>query len=108
MAIDGFTLYLLQFSDSPVADDAAYWIGECHFSQENFEEAIDQFNELILNYSTGDKIPAAYLKKGISLLELERNEEALSVFKLLISKYPYEEETRIAQEKIKEIRLNHA
>jgi tol-pal system protein YbgF len=108
MAIDGFTLYLLQFSDSPVADDAAYWIGECHFSQENFEEAIDQFNELILNYSSGDKIPAAYLKKGISLLELERNEEALSVFKLLISKYPYEEETRIAQEKIKEIRLHHA
>jgi len=105
MAIDGFTLYLLQFSDSPVADDAAYWIGECLFSQEKYEEAIVQFNELILNYPTGDKIPAAYLKKGISLLELERNDEALSVFTLLISKFPYEEETRIAQEKIKEIRL---
>jgi tol-pal system protein YbgF len=108
MAIDGFTLYLLQFSDSPVADDASYWIGECHFSQEKFEEAIDQFNELILNFPTGDKIPAAYLKKGISLLELERTEEALSVFKLLISKYPYEEETKIAQEKIKEIRQQNA
>jgi tol-pal system protein YbgF len=108
LAIDGFTLYLLQFSDSPVADDAAYWIGECQFSQEKFAEAIDQFNDLIINYPTGDKIPAAYLKKGISLLELERNEEALSVFKLLISKYPYEEETKIAQEKIKEIRLQNA
>lgn len=108
LAIDGFTLYLLRFSESPLADDAAYWIGECHFSQKKFEEAITQFNELILNYPSGDKIPAAYLKKGISLLELERKEEALSVFSLLISKFPYEEETKIAQEKIKEIRLQDA
>ncbi len=104
LAIDGFTLYLEQFSDSPVADDAAYWIGECYFSQDKFEEAVEQFTELILNFPEGDKIPSAYLKKGLSLLELEKKEEALSVFKLLISKYPFEDETRIAQEKIKEIR----
>ncbi len=104
LAIDGFTLYLEQFSDSPVADDAAYWIGECYFSQDKFEEAAAQFTELILNFPEGDKLPSAYLKKGISLLELEKKDEALSVFKLLISKYPLEDETRIAQEKIKEIR----
>lgn len=104
MAIDGFTLYLDQFSDSPVADDAAYWIGECYFSQNKFEEAAVQFTELILNFPEGDKIPSAYLKKGISLMELGKKDEALSVFKLLISKYPLEDETRIAQEKIKEIR----
>lgn len=104
MAIDGFTLYLEQFSDSPVADDAAYWIGECYFSQNKFEEAAVQFTELILNFPEGDKIPSAYLKKGISLMELGKKDEALSVFKLLISKYPLEDETRIAQEKIKEIR----
>lgn len=104
MAIDGFTLYLDQFSSSPVADDAAYWIGECYFSQDKFEEAAGQFTELILNFPKGDKIPSAYLKKGISLLELGKKDEAMSVFKLLISKYPLEDETRIAQEKIKEIR----
>ncbi len=104
MAIDGFTLYLEQFSYSPVADDAAYWIGECYFSQDKFEEAAIQFTELILNFPQGDKIPSAYLKKGISLLELGKKDEAISVFKLLISKYPLEDETRIAQEKIKEIR----
>ena len=104
LAIDGFTLYLEQFSSSPVADDAAYWIGECYFSQDKFEEAAVQFTELILNFPEGDKLPSAYLKKGISFLELGKKDEALSVFKLLISKYPLEDETRIAQEKIKEIR----
>jgi tol-pal system protein YbgF len=103
LAIDGFKIYVDNFAQSPFADNALYWIGECHFSQEEYEEAIDRFNELILTYPLGDKIPAAYLKKGISLMNLERNEEALAVFKLLVSKYPLEEETKIAQEKIKEL-----
>jgi tol-pal system protein YbgF len=103
LAIEGFTIYLEHFPESPLADNALYWIGECYFSQENFEEAIKKFNVLILSYPEGDKIPAAHLKKGICLMETGKEEEALAVFKLLISKFPLEEETRIAQEKIKEI-----
>jgi tol-pal system protein YbgF len=103
LAIDGFKMYREQFPESPLADNSLYWIGECYFSQRKFAEAIEQFNELILNYPRGDKVPAAYLKKGISLTELGKKQEALSVFKLLISKYPLEEETKIAQEKIKEL-----
>ncbi len=103
LAIDGFKIYLDNFSQSPFADNALYWIGECHFSQKEYEDAISRYNQLILNYPLGDKVPAAYLHKGISLMELDRKEEALSVFKLMVSKYPLEEETKIAQEKIKEL-----
>jgi len=105
LSIDGFKIYIEQFPESPFADNALYWIGECYFSQKDFEKAIEQFNQLILSYPSGDKIPAAYLKKGISFMELEKKEEALSVLKLLISKYPLEEETKIAQQKIKELSL---
>ncbi len=103
LAIDGFKMYLDNFSQSPFADNALYWIGECYFSQKQYEEAIARYNELILNYPLGDKVPAAYLHKGLSLMELNQKEEALSVFRLLVSKYPLEEETQIAQEKIKEL-----
>jgi tol-pal system protein YbgF len=103
LAIDGFKIYLDNFSQSPFADNALYWIGECYFSEKKYEEAIARYNELILNYPLGDKVPAAYLHKGLSLIELGQNEEALSVFRLLVSKYPLEEETKIAQEKIKEL-----
>jgi tol-pal system protein YbgF len=103
LAIDGFKMYREQFPESPLADNSLYWIGECYFSQKKYAEAIDQFNELLLSYPRGDKIPAAYLKKGISLMELGKKEESLIVFKLLISKYPLEEETKIAQQKIKEL-----
>ncbi|MGD8534314.1 MAG: tol-pal system protein YbgF [Candidatus Aminicenantes bacterium] len=108
LAVDGFKMYIEQFPESPLVDDSLYWIGECYFSQEKHDEAIEQFNEMILNYPRGDKIPAAYLKKGLSLAELGKKEEALSVFKLLVSKFPLEEETKIAQHKIKELKSENA
>ena len=104
LAVDGFKMYREQFPESPLVDDSLYWIGECFFSQKNYEKTIEQFNELILNYPRGDKVPAAYLKKGLCLVELGKMDEALSVFKLLVSKFPLEEETKIAQQKIKELR----
>lgn len=104
LAVEGFQLYLGNFPQSPLADNAVYWIGECYFSQEDYERALEQFNNLILNYPQGDKVPAAYLKKGISLNNLGEKQKALAVFKLLVSKFPLEEETKIAQEKIKELK----
>ena len=103
LAIESFKLYKLQFPDSPLADNAVYWIGECHFSLRRFQEAIDSFDELILTYPQGDKVAAAYLNKGMSYQELERYEEALAVYRLLTTKFPLEEETKIARAKIKEL-----
>jgi tol-pal system protein YbgF len=103
LAIDGFKTYRQHFSDSPLADNALYWIGECNFSQKKHEEAINTFNELIMNYPQSDKAAAAFLKKGLCLVELGKKDEALSVFKLLVGKFPMENETKIAQQKIKEL-----
>ena len=103
LAVEGFRMYKDQFSDSPLADNALYWIGECFYSQRKFEDAINMFNDLILAYPQGDKIAAAYLKKGMSFAESGKKEEAIAAYKLLITKFPVEEETRIAQQKIKEL-----
>lgn len=103
LAVEGFMMYKDQFSDSPLADNALYWIGECYYSQGKFDDAINMFNELILAYPQGDKVAAAYLKKGMSFAETGRKEEAMAAYKLLITKFPVEEETRIAQQKIKEL-----
>jgi tol-pal system protein YbgF len=103
LAVEGFKMYKDQFPASPLADNALYWIGECAYSQRKFEDAVNVFNELILAYPQGDKVAAAYLKKGMSFAEMGRTGEALAAFKLLVAKFPVEEETRIAQQKIKEL-----
>jgi len=103
LAIESFKLYRTQFPGSPLADNALYWIGECRYSQRKFEEAVDAFDELILTYPQGDKAAAAHLKKGLSFVELGKKPEALAAFKILVAKYPLEEESKIAQEKIREL-----
>ena len=103
LAIESFKLYRAQFPGSPLADNALYWIGECRYSQRKFEEAVDAFDELILTYPQGDKAAAAHLKKGLSFVELGKKPEALAALKILITKYPLEEESKIAQEKIREL-----
>ena len=59
--------------------------------------------ELILTYPQGDKAAAAHLKKGLSFVELGKKPEALAALKILVAKYPLEEESKIAQEKIREL-----
>ncbi len=103
LAIESFKLYRAQFPGSPLADNALYWIGECRYSQRKFEEAVDAFDELILTYPQGDKAAAAHLKKGLSFVELGKKPEALAALKILIAKYPLEEESKIAQDKIREL-----
>jgi tol-pal system protein YbgF len=103
LAIESFRLYRQQFPESPLADNALYWIGECRYSQRKYEEAIDAFDELIQAYPQGDKAAAAHLKKGLSFVELGRRPEALAALKILVAKYPLEEEARIAQDKIREL-----
>lgn len=103
LAIDSFRLFLQQYPNTPLSDNALYWIGECYYSQGKYSEAIEVFNELLLSYPSGDKVPAAYLKKGMSQLNLGQKEEALATFKLLVNKYPAQEESRLAQQKIKEL-----
>jgi tol-pal system protein YbgF len=103
LAIEGFKVYRTTFPDSPLADNALYWIGECLYSQKKFDPAIEEFNDLIFNYPQSDKIAASYLKKGLAQSELGRKDEAIMTLKLLMGKYPLEEESRIAQEKIKEL-----
>jgi len=103
LSVDGFKLYRQQFPASPLADNALYWIGECRYSQRKFDEAIDAFDELILGYPQGDKAAAAHLKKGLSFIELGRKAEAMAALKILVAKYPLEEESRIAQDKIREL-----
>ena len=103
LAIEGFKTYTEHFPESPLADNAQYWIGECYFSQEKYAESIREFDELILKFPDSDKTASSYLKKGISLTKLGKKEEAIATYKLLISKFPLSEETKIAQEKIKEL-----
>ena len=103
LALDGFKMYREQNPSSPLADDALYYAGESFYSQKKFAPAVEAYDELIVAFPASNRIATAYLKKGYALAETKKKDEAIAVLKLLVSKYPLEEEAKHAREKIKEL-----
>ncbi|MCK4761116.1 MAG: tol-pal system protein YbgF [Candidatus Aminicenantes bacterium] len=102
-AVAGFKQFLRAYPENTLADNSLYWIGECYYAQKMYREAVNTFTRLINNYSDGDKIPDALLKKGYALIEMGRQTEGIDVLKELTSKFPLSEEASLAQQKIKEV-----
>jgi Uncharacterized protein conserved in bacteria len=48
-------------------------------------------------------VPLAFLKQGLSLVNIERIEEAKLFLQTLIDRFPQSEEASIAREKLKEL-----
>jgi tol-pal system protein YbgF len=106
LAIEGFRQYIKSFPESGLAVNSLYWIGECHYAQKKYIDALNTFNELISRYRDGDKadkIPAAMLKKGFTLIELGRQSDAVNTLRELVSRFPLQEEAALAKQKLKEI-----
>jgi len=86
--------------DHKLAGNAQYWIGECYYSQKRFAEAAEEFARVEKAYPTSYKVPAALLKKGLSLAELKRMPEAQAALQRIIERYGQSEEAAKAKEKL--------
>lgn len=49
-SINKFKMLIDEFSQSDLADDALYNVGLCYFKMKQFEQAIEIFNQVIINY----------------------------------------------------------
>lgn len=96
-----FGIFIKRFPNSPEVSDAAFWIAECYYRDGLFEESILEFQRFIESYENDIKIPLAFYKQGLALMNIDRNEEAMIFFQTLIDKFPKSEEARSAKEKLK-------
>jgi tol-pal system protein YbgF len=71
IAIQAFRNYIKEYSDSPLAANAQYWIGEVMYSQKNYTGAVDEFVKVLQNYRKSDKASDAAIKLGFSFYELK-------------------------------------
>lgn len=101
LAVTGFSNYLKYFPETEQADNAQYWLGECYYAKKNFTKAAIEFHKVLENYASGDKVPSALYKLGLSLLELKSVEQANKYFQELVDKYPHTQEAKLAKEKLK-------
>lgn len=100
LAILGFRQYLESHPDTDLADNAAYWIGECYFLQGKFEKAIEQFDDVLTSYGRSDRDPSALLKKGFSYLELGRVNAGADELQKVACEYAKTDEARLARQRL--------
>jgi len=100
LALQGFTEYQKRYSTSDLADNALYWIGECHYSKRAFPEAIQAFTELLNSYKTSDKAAAALLKKGLAHLEAGDRSQAVINLQYVLYEHPGSKEAELARARL--------
>ncbi len=88
--IDRFRAFLQTYASSSRADDAAFWIADCHYKQGEFKNAVLRFDDVVRNYPTGNRAPDALYRQGESLLKLGPgfHEAARRAFERVLKEYP--------------------
>jgi tol-pal system protein YbgF len=103
LAIMGFRQYLEKYPAGVLADSAQYWIGECFFSQNKFDQSIAEFKKINLTYAQSNKNSPAKLKIALAFELMDKKEEALKLLDEVITQYPDSEEAKAAAEKKQEL-----
>lgn len=103
LAVLGFRQYLEAFPNTELADNATYWIGESYFSQGQYRQAIQEFDNIVSNYARSDKIASALLKKAYAYLELGDTARGRAQLRGVVDGYPGTDEANLAQQRLDEI-----
>lgn len=102
-ARNGFVKLIASYPKSPHADNSQFWIGETYYREKWYEKAILEYQKVIENYPSGNKIPAALLKQGLSFLNIGETNNARLVLKELVARHPSTNEAKIARQKLESL-----
>ncbi|MEW5949915.1 MAG: tol-pal system protein YbgF [Thermodesulfobacteriota bacterium] len=99
-AIEKFRAFLKEYPDSELAGNAGYWLGECYYQQERYEEAILEYEKVVREHK-GPKVPAALLKQGLAFHHLGDTKTARFLMEKLLEEYPKSEQAGTARANLK-------
>ncbi len=102
-AVAAFQAFLVNYADSPLAENAQYWLGEAHYVNRNFTVALAAFQRVIDKYPQSRKLPDALLKVGYCYDELKQPAQAKAVLADLVSKFADTPAGRLAQQRLEKL-----
>ncbi|MGO9337306.1 MAG: tetratricopeptide repeat protein [Terracidiphilus sp.] len=83
-----------------LAGTAQFYLGEIDYRQLNFQDAIKNYNAVIEGFPGSPKAPAAQLRKGLALLQINRRDSGIHELRLLIQRHPQTPEAAQARTKL--------
>ena len=100
LAREGFREFLDRYGNSELGDDARYWMGDLAYGEQDWVDAFDQFERLLTDHPETPWAAAALLKRGYSLRELDRDDEAETAFRRLVDEHPQSNEAALIRDQL--------
>lgn len=102
-AIKKFSQFVITYSNTPLAPNAYFWLGESYMNIRNYDQAILNFQEVIEKYPKSDKVPRALLSQAEAFNYFKDKKSSITILKKIIELYPKSEEAVIAERKLRSI-----
>ena len=99
-AIAAFQKFLIVYSDSSLADNAQYWLGEAYYVNKSFPEAQTAFQRVVDKYPQSRKRPDALLKIGYCQYELKQWDAAKGTLTQVATQFPDAPAGHLAQQRL--------
>lgn len=99
-ALAGFRLFMELHSQSALAANAQYWIGECQYRMGRYKDALNSFYNVVMNYPLSPKQAASTLKLGQTYAKLGDHDNARIMFERVVDQYPASSEADLARRAI--------
>ncbi len=99
-AIPAFQKFLVVYSDSQLAENAQYWLGEAYYVNKSFPEAQAAFQRVIDKYPQSRKRPDALLKIGYCQYELKQWDSAKGTLAQVATQFSDTPAGHLAQQRL--------
>jgi tol-pal system protein YbgF len=99
-AIAAFQKFLIVYSDSSLADNAQYWLGEAYYVNKSFPEAQTAFQRVVDKYPQSRKRPDALLKIGYCQYESKQWDAAKGTLTQVATQFPDAPAGHLAQQRL--------
>lgn len=83
-----------------LAGSAQYYLGEIAYHQQDYAEAIKNYNAVLEGFSGSAKAPAAQLHKGFALIQQSKKDAGIRELRQLIQRHPQTPEAAQAKAKL--------
>jgi len=103
LAAQEFTDYVKYYPNTDLAGNSYFYLADLEFRQGNYQQAVKDYDQVLQNFPTGNKAPAAQLKKGFALLELGQKDSGIAELRRLIQRYPRSNEALQARDRLRKL-----
>jgi tol-pal system protein YbgF len=103
LARQEFLDYLKYYGTTDLAGNAQFYLGEVAYAQRQYDQAVAEYDKVVVNYPKNGKVAPALLKKGMAHLELGQKTSGIRDLREVAKRYPGTDEERRARAKLKEL-----